>query len=212
MYNNLRKSIAEVPYFTPAMVTQIAGGGKATVATWLSRELKKNEILRLKRGVYMAKDYYLSHKNEAGFLAIVSNIVEPNSYLTGAWVLQTHAILSESVFSVTAATLKHAKKINNEIGNFEYSYIKKILFIGYEKVWNGPLCGYEATLPKAMFDYFYWKVASPNLSDKSYDLIEDERLNIDLWTRELHKEFEKYVSISQSPKMTLIAKQLERKL
>ena len=86
------------------------------------------------------------------------------------------------------------------------------MFIGYEKVWNGPLCGYEATLPKAMFDYFYWKVASPNLSDKSYDLIEDERLNIDLWTRELHKEFEKYVSISQSPKMTLIAKQLERKL
>lgn len=212
MYSNLRKKIAEIPYFTPAMVAQVATAKEATVAQWLSRQLKKGEILRIKRGVYMAKDYYLSHKNEAGFLAVVSNIIEPNSYLTGAWVLQSHAILSESVYSVIGATLKHAKKIANEIGSFEYSFIRKELFVGYKKIWNGAVWGYEASLAKAMFDYFYWKSASSNLSDKSYDLVEDERLNLDNWTLLEQNEFMEYATLSKSRKMSLIARQLARKL
>jgi hypothetical protein len=110
MYSNLRKKITEIPYFTPSMVAQIGGGKESTVAVWLSRELARNETLRLKRGVYMSKDYYLSHKNEMGFLAVVSNIIEPNSYLTGAWTY----CLGESIYSVTGATW-HA--IANAIGN-----------------------------------------------------------------------------------------------
>jgi hypothetical protein len=34
------------------------------------------------------------------------------------------------------------------------------LFVGYKKIWNGAVWGYEASLAKAMFDYFYWKSAN----------------------------------------------------
>ncbi len=206
----LREKLATVPYITSTMLTQLKEVKDGSVRQWTSRQLARGELLKIKRGLYMSRDYYWSARQQPHFVAAVSQLIEPQSYLTGAYVLQRYSVLSESVFSVTAATSKHAKVVHNQIATFEYTQLKQSLFTGFQQVWSGQLWGFEASLAKALFDYFYWRTASPHLRERGYSLIEDERLNLDLWTLPEQLEFEMYAKLAKSPKMSLIAKQLKR--
>lgn len=212
MYSNLREKLSELVFFSPVMLVQLSDKKPTTVLQWLTREVAKGRMLRIKRGKYMLKEYYLIHKDDDVFVAVVANELEPNSYLSGAWILQKYGILSENVYKVTSITSKHAKIIKNQIANFVYSQIKTELFLGYKKVWSGSKWGYEATKAKALFDYFYEKKLSNQIRDDDCSIIESERLNLEKLSREEMGELESYVKIDNSPKMKIIVSKLKEEL
>lgn len=193
MYDNLLGQLNEIPFFTPVTVMQLMEKSDRVVLQWLARQVKKGKILRIKRGRYMAREYYLSHKHEAGFVASLAHVIEPNSYLSGAWVLQKNEMLSESVYKVTSMTSKHAKEVQNEVGSFVFTQIKPRLFTGYEKVWCGGSWGYEARRAKALFDYCYDRKVPTALTE--------ERLNLEDWGETERNEFEDYAKLAGSAKM-----------
>jgi len=209
MYNNLLEKLSELIVFTPVMVMQLTENRDRTVLQWLSRQEKRGKIIRIKRGKYMTRQHYLTHKSEPGFVASVAHIIEPNSYLSAEWVLQKFGVLSESVYKVTSKTTKHTKTVENEIGEFIFTQIKPELFSGYRKVWCGRSWGYEASKMKALFDYFYQRKTLQRLRDHGYSIRESERLNLDELSEKEISELERFARIARSPKMTMVVNNLK---
>jgi len=201
-----------LPYFTLQAVNQLTGGSMASTRLLLSRLEKAGKVIRLKRGCYMSREFWLQNKNDENFIALVSAIIQPHSYLTGAWMLQKYGVMTEGIYAVTAATLKHTRSISNKLAGFYYFHIKEKLFNGFvETSSNGIVCR-EATASKALFDHLYFKPEHPAIRDKKYDLAEDERLNLFDWDNKMKTEFFNLTEKSESPKMKRIAVNLQRKI
>ena len=201
-----------LPYFTIQSVNQLTGGSMASTRLLLSRQEEAGKVFRIKRGCYMAREFWLQNKNDENFIALVSSIIQPHSYLTGAWVLQKYGVMTEGIYLVTAATLKHTRSISNKLAGFYYFHIKEKLFNGFvETSSNGIVCR-EATASKALFDHLYFKPEHPAIRDKKYDLAEDERLNLFDWDNKMKTEFFNLTEKSESPKMKRIAVNLQRKI
>jgi len=198
-----------LPYFTLQAVSQIAGTSLQATRQLLARQEKSGKIIRLKRGCYMSREFWLMHKNDLDFMAMISVILQPQSYLTGAWVLQKYGVMTEGIYSVTAVTTKHTRVITNKIATFYYAHIANKLFNGYEEInYCGVSCR-EATAAKALFDYLYLRHEPGGLREKNFDLAEDERLNIDDCKKGRINEFLSYIKMSSLPKMGRIAKNLK---
>lgn len=205
---NLEK-LDYLPYFTVQAAVQLSGVSMQATRQLLSRWEKNGKIFRLKRGLYMTRDFWLMHKNEADFMALVATIIQPQSYLTGAWVLQKYGVMTEGIYSVTAATTKHTRVVANKLATFYYSHIAEKLFKGYKDLnYSGIICR-EATAAKALFDYFYLHSEPGGIREKNFDLAEDERLNLLDWNKNQRDEFFNYIKVSGSPKMKRIADNLK---
>ncbi|MBU1322648.1 hypothetical protein KKE48_03980 [Patescibacteria group bacterium] len=201
-----------LPYFTIQAANQLIGGSMASTRLLLSRQEGAGKVFRIKRGYYMTREFWLQNKKDLNFVAMVSAIIQPYSYLTGAWLLQKHGVMTEGIYLVTAATLKHTRSISNKLANFHYFHIKEKLFIGYtETNFAGIVCR-EATAAKALFDFFYFKSEHPAIRNKNFDLAEDERLNLEEWDKKMKAEFFRLTEKSGSPKMKRIANNLKENI
>ena len=206
------EKLAYLPYFTIQAVNQLIGGSMASTRLLLSRQEKSGKIIRLKRSDYMSREFWLEHKNEPDFLTMVSAIIQPHSYLTGAWALQNHGVMTEGIYLLTGVTLKHTRSIKNKLAGWHFFHIKEKFFNGFvEKNINGIVCR-KASAPKALFDWFYFRSEHPGLNNKDFDLAEDERLNLEEWDKTMKAEFFRLTEKSGSPKMKRIAKNLKEKI
>lgn len=196
--------LATLPYFTLETARQISELSPPAARQLLSRWTKAGKIIRLRRGCFMPREFWLEHKNTPDFIALVSGIIQPHSYLTGTWILQKYGVMTEGIYSVTAATAKHTRVIRNPIATFYYTHIRGKLFTGYNETNYAGLSCREATAAKALFDYFYFKNEPAT--------IESERLNLSHWGKKMKAEFFSYITLSGSPKMRRIAKNLQENL
>ena len=201
-----------LPYFTIQSVNQLTGGSMASTRLLLSRQEESGKVFRIKRGYYMTREFWLQNKHDLNFTAMISAIIQPHSYLTGVWVLQKYGVMTEGIYLVTAATIKHTRSISNKLASFHYFHIQEKLFNHYQETnFAGIVCR-EATAAKALFDYFYFKSEPPAIRDKNFDLAEDERLNLEEWDSKMKTEFLQLTEKSKSPKMKRIAANLSRKI
>jgi len=201
-----------LPYFTIQSVNQLTGGSMASTRLLLSRQEESGKVFRIKRGYYMTREFWLQNKHDLNFTAMISAIIQPHSYLTGVWVLQKYGVMTEGIYLVTAATLKHTRSISNKLASFHYFHIQEKLFNYYQETnFAGIICR-EATAAKALFDFFYFRSEHPGLRSKNYDLAEDERLNLEEWDSKMKTEFFRLTEKSGLPKMKRIAANLSRKI
>lgn len=198
-----------LPYFTIQAANQIAGTSLQATRQLLSRQERTGKIIRLKRGYYMSREYWLMHKNDLDFMAMTAAILQPQSYLSGAWVLQKYGVMTEGIYSVTAVTTKHTRVITNKIATFYFSNIADKLFNGYKEIMYGGVICREAKAAKALFDYFYLRHEPSGIKEKNFDLAENERLNINDWNQSRINELLRYIKMSKSPKMNRIANNLK---
>lgn len=164
----------------------------ANIKYWL----KKQELIRLKNGLYVLKEKYEKEPNKDLYLEyLAGRMVEP-SYLSLEYVLAKYQILSEPARSVTSVTAKTTREMINAIGSFRYYSITEKLFTGYSvKYFSGaPIL--EAGKSKALFDYLYLRfLKNEPINMKS---IKDLRLN---WENISGKEFKKaysYLKLTKS--------------
>ena len=122
------EQLAHLPYFTIQAVNQLISGSMASTRLLLSRQEELGKVLRIKRGYYMTREFWLQNKNSLDFTAMVAVIVQPHSYLTGVWVLQKYGVMTEGIYLVTAASLKHTRSVSNKLGNFHYFHIQETFF------------------------------------------------------------------------------------
>ena len=213
MKTKILSSLDSFPYFTIEAVKQLIGDesvAAGTIQTALYRWMKAEQIIQLKKGVYMTRRFFELHRANADFAPMISAILIPQSYLSLEFVLQRNAILTEVTFPVTAVTLKQTRVFENKLGTFTYRNIKGELYQGFQfsDYMGIPIA--QATVAKALFDFLYlrpWK-GSKRLGD--YDLGEDLRLNLEDFLENDRVEFETYIEISKSIKMERILKNLRK--
>ena len=169
------------PYFTIEGFRQAAGIGideEPYSRKVLNRWAKSGDVLRLKNGVYMSREFYYQHKQDLRFTACVSAIIKPQSYVSLETILQRNGVLTEATYPITAVTVKHTRVFENSIGTFTYRSIKPDLFLGFTTFPYYGIAIAEASLAKALFDYLYFRTLSAAVRSNGFDLVEELRLNL----------------------------------
>ncbi len=131
-------------FFTISDLEKITNLSKPSLKVALSRLVKQNILVRLKKGVYQLSLNYVDTRK------IASQIYYP-SYLSFESALSDYGILSQIPYTQTFATIKKSKKFYLQNTEVEFTQIKSDLFWGYE-LKNGI---YIAEPEKALLDELY---------------------------------------------------------
>lgn len=207
MKHTILSAFEGLPYFTTEGFRQLAGdqaSDDAHARTTLYRWIKAGHLIALKKGVYMHARFYERHRQEADFSAMVSAILQPQSYLSLEYVLQEHEILTEITYPVTAITPKNTRTITNKLGTYVYRHIQPELYRGFRMTELHGIPVAIASPAKALFDYLYLRPLALRSSGSKLlqaNLAEELRLNLDDFTPANRSEFAEYVFASDPAKM-----------
>lgn len=166
----------------------------------LSRHVKRGTLLRLRRDLYVTRNY-LDRAERKGifsdYVEFLANKLYSPSYLSLDYVLHEHNMLTEIPRNITSVGLRKTGHFSNELGNFIYHKIKEELFGGFNVLKKGDFSILKATKAKALFDFLYFRKRL--LVDRK--AIEALRLNLDEFSKSDFKELEGYVLKEGSVKM-----------
>jgi len=211
MKKEILSAFDKIPFFSIEAVKQLYGDetfSEGTIQTALYRWMKAGHVIQLKKGVYMTRLFYERHRSDVDFSPAISAILIPQSYVSLEFVLQRHAILSEITYPITAVTLKQTRVIENKLGTFSFRNIKDELYTGFDFFDYIGIQFSMASLPKALFDYLYYRPLSRIINIPKYNVAEDLRLNLDEITEQDKIRYSEFVEISKSTKMQKILNNL----
>ena len=155
----LLEQLEHQPYFTKKTVYQLSeqyGLKSTTVDTYISRSLKRKEIISLKKGLYVSADFYNKNKGDISYLFYLANILRTPSYVSSWAALQYYNLATEAIHSVTSVTIKVTKEYQTKAGTFAYQSINKELFTDFSLA-KGKFDFYVASPSKALFDLIYFR-------------------------------------------------------
>ncbi|MEK7213365.1 MAG: hypothetical protein AAB678_02940 [Patescibacteria group bacterium] len=189
----LLEQLKNQPYFTKKAIYQLSeqyGLKKTTVDTYISRSLKRKDIIPLKRGLYVSADFYNKNKNDTSYSFYLANIIRTPSFVSSWTALQYYNLVTESIHTITSTTPKVTRTYETKAGNFVYQSIQKELFSNFSTV-KGKFDFFIASPSKALFDLLYFKtrqfhgVSIENIKS----LVEELRIDIDEISQAEQKNF-----------------------
>lgn len=86
---------------------------------------KANEIIRLKRGMYVVNPE-VSGKTLS--TELIANHIYGPSYISMQSALRFYGLIPESVYAMRSMTIKHSREFENHFGRFEYTYCPQDYF------------------------------------------------------------------------------------
>ena len=188
---NLLEQLKNLPYFGKDTIHQLGGqlGLKVTtVDTYISRSLKRKDIIPLKNGFYVSTDFFDKNKNDISYSFYLANIVRTPSYISSWTALQYYNLVTEAIHTITSITPKVTRSYETKAGNFAYQSIQKELFSNFSSV-KGKFDFFIASPSKALFDLLYFKTRQfrgVHFEDIK-SLIEELRIDIDEMSEEEQK-------------------------
>lgn len=200
--------IDKLPYFNKVTLGVALGKSGQNLDYWIKTRLKSGEIIALKKGLFVSKNYLLKNSGNNDFYRYIANVIRLPSYLSLEYVLSINNLIPESIYTYTSVTSKSSRDYTNKLGNFSYRNIKKELFTGFEEIEIFDKKIYMATKSKALFDYLYLKPYKSRTVLK-YDIEEGLRIDWDEFNQDDRKEFVSYVNLSKSTKMKRVLRYLK---
>lgn len=203
----------QLPFFNKVTLGTFLKKSGSNLDYWVKTRLKSGEIIALKKGLFVSRDYLLTLQNnfplKEKYFEYLSNIIRQPSYLSTEYVLALKGLIPEFVFAYTSITIKTSRKYTNKLGNFYYRNIKKDLFCGFESIeFETGKIFRMATKAKALFDFLYLKKFASDEILKN-ELLGDLRINWFEFKKKDEVEFKNYVKISNSSKMKKVVKILK---
>jgi hypothetical protein len=202
---NLQK-LSPLSYFDKATLSQFIALSDNSLYSNIKRWLKSGDLIALKKGLYVTRDYLNSLKTTKAYSEFIANKLKEPSYLSMEYVLQWHNILTEAVFGWTSITLKSKRIYVNPLGTFVYRNIKEALFTGFEIRSSDGFDIRIARKAKALFDYLYFKLFSIQIITP--EILDSFRLNLDGFSKEDLKEFSGYCKLSGIQKFNQLPTQI----
>jgi predicted transcriptional regulator of viral defense system len=204
---NLLNKINKFPYFTLQTVQKLLNLSNISTRIRINREVRNKNIIRIKPGLYVTKEYINSLQDKEAYFKYISNKIKYPSYISTETVLQKYGILTEAVFAITAISMKKTKTYTNDLGVFKYSKINEKLYPNGIK--TKTINGFEileATKSKALFDYLYLKLY--RYSEFNSELLLSLRLNLEEVTAQEKDEFKTYCEMVGQEKFNKLTKEL----
>ncbi|MDP2586630.1 MAG: hypothetical protein Q8P32_02550 [Candidatus Komeilibacteria bacterium] len=180
---NLLEQLKSLPHFNKSGVHQLGkqlGLKDSTVNTYISRFLKYKEILQLKKGLYVAADFFEKNRTDSSYSFYLANIIRVPSYISSWAALQYYNLTTEAIHSITSVTLKVTRDYQTKAGNFVYQSINKDLFSNFSLA-KGKFDFYIASPAKALFDLLYFRTRQFRgvTMEEIKGLIEELRVDFD---------------------------------
>lgn len=195
---------SHLPYFCLDNLAGISKD-KTYLKILLSRYEKAGRIIRLKKGMYVTKDYINEAQKKGSFsfyMEFAAGIIYQPSYLSLEYILYRHNLLTEVPRNITSVTLNKTSRFSNAFGHFFYHTVKNKLFCGFSIENEQGFRISRATKAKALFDYLYLR--KNVLFHK--EAIKELRLNLDFFKRSDVRELKKYIELEGSGRMKEIIK------
>ena len=189
----LLEQLKSQPYFNKKAVYQLSeqyGLKNTTVDTYISRSLKRKEIISLKKGLYVSADFYNKNKGDISYLFYLANILRTPSYVSSWTALQYYNLTTEAIHAIMSITPKVTRAYKTKIGNFSYQSIQKKLFSDFSLA-KGKFDFFIASPAKALFDLLYFKTHRFRGVKFGYIkvLVAELRIDIDEMSQEEKKKF-----------------------
>jgi hypothetical protein len=117
----------------------------------ISDLLEKEEIVRIKKGLYVFGDSYRRKRLSREVLA---NLIYGPSYISLEYALQYHGLIPEAVETVTSVTSGRSRSFNTPLGSFTYRQLPLSSFqVGMDRVMEDNNRGFLIATPeKALAD------------------------------------------------------------
>lgn len=202
------EQIERLPYFNKVTLGVALGKSGQNLDYWIKTRLKRGEIIALKKGLFVSKNYLLKNSGNNDSYRYMANIIRFPSYLSLEYVLSINNLIPEAIYTYTSITTKSSRNYINKLGNFSYRNIKRELFTGFTEIDVFDKKVYMATKTKALFDYLYLKPYR-NRTMLKYDIEEGLRIDWDEFDKKERQEFIDYVNLSKSTKMKRVLKYLK---
>ncbi|MGB9005732.1 MAG: hypothetical protein WCB96_08420 [Candidatus Aminicenantales bacterium] len=163
---NLIAQLRSLPYFDKRTIQQLGRQlelKSISVDTYISRFLRSKEIILLKKGLYVADDFFSKNRGDISYSFYLANILRTPSYVSSWSALQYYNLTTESIYAITSITPKVTRTYKTKAGTFTYQTIKKELFSDFTLAKGTPTSPkgkfdfFIASSPKALFDLLYFK-------------------------------------------------------
>ncbi len=169
----------------------------------LSRYTKADKAIRLKKGLYVTKEYVNDIEKRglmSSYLEFLTCSLYAPSYMSMEYILHAHGILTDMPIAFTAATTKKTAGFSNSFGSFRYHTVRDTLYCGYEITKVGDWTIAKARKAKALFDFLYFRKHTI-VNKESFDEL---RLNLEYLTPDDAEELLLYTKTEGSLKMKTI--------
>lgn len=161
---------------------------------WLE---KHDEIIRLKRGLYVVNPEITSKTLSTGLMA---NHIYAPSYVSMSTALRYYGLIPEAVYETQSMAVKHARNFDTPYGRFSYLFISRDSFhIGVRSINNGDYAFLMASPEKALCDLIA-NTAGLNLryiKEARKYLDEDIRFDMDNFKKLDSSVFEEYAKVGK---------------
>ena len=192
---NLLEQLNILPHFSKSTIYQLGnqlGLKNTTVNTYISRFLKRKDILSLRRGLYISADFFAKNKSDISYSFYLANIIRTPSYVSSWTALQYYNLTTEKIpWQLISITPKVTRKYEvRGVGTFSYQSIKKELFSNYSLV-KGKFDFFIASPSKALFDLLYFRTHQFRSIkfDDIEKIVEELRIDISEMSEEERKSF-----------------------
>lgn len=184
------EQLKNLPFFEKKEIYTIAKQyfiKDATIDAYISRALALKDIIQLKKGLYITKNFYERNISDISYKFYLANILRSPSYISSWTALQYYDLTTEVIGGVVSVSRKITRNFQNKAGSFDYHYIKEDLFSGFDLKKEkslSPARGFDffiADPSKALFDLIYFKTNQfRGINFKEIDkIIEELRIDID---------------------------------
>jgi len=191
--SNLIEGLKGMPHFSKDSVQQLGtqlGLSSSTVDTYISRFLKRRQLLSLKKGLYVSADAFAKNRQDASYLFYLANVLRTPSYVSSWAALQYYDLTTDAIQTITSVTPKVTRTYQTKAGTFAYQSINKDLFQGFSLV-KGTFDFFIASPSKALFDLLYFRTHQfrGTSKDSVMKLIQELRIDFDEMEASEQKQF-----------------------
>lgn len=191
----LLEQLENLPHFNKRAIYNLSeqyGLKKTTVDTYISRSLKRREMISLKNGFYVTKKFYDKNRSDISYSFYLANVLRTPSYISSWTALQYYNLTTEAIYGIISTTTKVTRAYQNQMGDFHYRSIKKELFNNFS-LQKGNFDFFIASPSKALFDMLYFKtnqLRGLSLEDIKI-IIEELRIDFDEMSQREQNKFYK---------------------
>jgi len=144
---------------------------------FLSRLVKKGDLIRLKNGFYLISD--LIENQQIPYEQISNQLYGP-SYVSLEWALSYYQMIPEGVFTVTSVSILRSKNFKTPICEFEYFHLSMPKYRCGQSIEKNSIGNFLIATPeKALADLVFFKSKNLNAKELMVDLVESRRIDID---------------------------------
>lgn len=164
----------------------------------ITQLLRKGEIIRVRKGLYITPENNNSYLKE-----ILAGMIYGPSYISLEYALAYYQMIPEQVQTITSVTTQKPKLYQTPVGTFRYQHIRMDLFhLGLDYATLAEKGFLLASREKVLCDLVYFRFRNLKAHNVAAFLLEDMRIDLNELKTLNTKNLSEWINIYKNPSIT----------